>query len=94
MLRPSASAATLTAIVLRLMSRQCDRPTCAQPARATLTYNYDDGTVWLDGLSDAEHPMSYDLCDQHAGGLRVPRGWRLDDRRRGPSEQLELAASA
>jgi hypothetical protein len=63
------------------MSRQCDRPTCAQPAFATLTYNYADGTVWVDRLADDDHPMTYDLCDRHAAGLRVPRGWRLDDRR-------------
>jgi hypothetical protein len=59
------------------MTRRCDRPTCSQPAGATLTYNYEDGTVWLDRLADDDHPMSYDLCDQHAAGLRVPRGWRL-----------------
>ena len=62
-----------------MSARLCDRPTCAQPARATLTYNYDDGTVWLDRLADDDHPMAYDLCEQHALGLRVPRGWQLVD---------------
>jgi hypothetical protein len=59
------------------VSRLCDRPSCAQPARATLTYNYADRTVWLETLSDDDHPMIYDLCDLHAAGLRVPRGWEL-----------------
>jgi Protein of unknown function (DUF3499) len=67
------------------MSRLCDRPICGEPAGVTLTYSYDDGTVWLDHLAADDHPMSYDLCDRHAGGLRVPRGWRLADRRSDPS---------
>jgi Protein of unknown function (DUF3499) len=25
--------------------------------------------------------MAYNLCDQHANGLSVPRGWELLDRR-------------
>jgi hypothetical protein len=25
--------------------------------------------------------MTHDLCDQHADGLVVPRGWQLEDRR-------------
>ncbi|MGH9118684.1 MAG: DUF3499 family protein [Acidimicrobiales bacterium] len=74
------------------MSRQCDRPTCAQPAGATLTYSYDDGAVWLDRLAADDHPMTYDLCDQHAATLRVPRGWRLDDRRSSSVERLDLFA--
>jgi len=75
------------------VSRRCDRPTCAQPARATLTYNYEDGTVWLDRLANDDHPMTYDLCDRHAAGLRVPRGWRLDDRRVGSSDRLAAFAA-
>jgi hypothetical protein len=63
------------------MTRRCARPSCSQPADATLTYNYAEGAVWLDGLAVDDHPMSHDLCDHHAANLRVPRGWRLDDRR-------------
>jgi hypothetical protein len=25
--------------------------------------------------------MTHDLCERHADGLSVPRGWRLEDRR-------------
>jgi Protein of unknown function (DUF3499) len=63
-------------------SRQCSRPTCASPAASTLTYQYASSQVWLDGLTIERDPHSYDLCDRHADRLRVPAGWRLEDRRR------------
>jgi hypothetical protein len=46
-----------------------------------LSYDYPAGTVWIDGLSDEPHPMTHDLCERHADGLSVPRGWQLRDRR-------------
>ena len=63
------------------MSRTCARPGCNQAATATLTYEYGSRTAWLDRLSAESHPMTHDLCERHADGLSVPKGWRLDDRR-------------
>jgi Protein of unknown function (DUF3499) len=36
--------------------------------------------------------MAYDLCAAHADGLRVPRGWRLVDRRSGGQRAGALAS--
>jgi hypothetical protein len=66
------------------VSRVCARPGCAEAAVATLTYDYQGRTGWLDPLSGERHPMTYDLCEAHAGALTVPRGWRLEDRRQAP----------
>jgi Protein of unknown function (DUF3499) len=65
------------------MTRQCARPGCGAAAAATLAYDYQQRTSWLDPLAPEAHPMSYDLCAVHADTLVVPRGWRLDDRRHG-----------
>jgi hypothetical protein len=64
------------------MSRSCARPGCGAGAAATLTYDYSARSVWLDNLATERDPMRYDLCADHAGGLRVPQGWQLDDQRR------------
>lgn len=63
------------------MSRSCARPGCGRPAVATLSYAYADGVVWLEDLADEAHPMIHDLCSLHADGVRVPRGWELQDGR-------------
>lgn len=63
------------------MKRACARPGCGDIAVATLTYDYEARTGWIDGLADEVHPMSYDLCAPHAEALTVPRGWSLEDRR-------------
>lgn len=63
------------------MTRHCARPGCGQPATATLSYQYGSQEAWLERLSAEPHPMTHDLCQAHADGLSVPRGWRLDDRR-------------
>jgi hypothetical protein len=49
---------------------------------ATLTYQYARSMAWLDELSDVRDPHGYDLCEHHAERLRVPHGWRLEERRR------------
>lgn len=64
-----------------IMQRHCARPGCARQAITTLTYDYAASTVWLDNLSDEAHPMTHDLCHDHADSLSVPRGWVLQDRR-------------
>ena len=61
--------------------RQCSRPGCAETAVATLTYMYARQFVWLDDLAGERDPHAYDLCDRHASRVRVPNGWRFDDRR-------------
>jgi hypothetical protein len=48
---------------------------------ATLTYQYATRTAWLDDPAASADPAAYDLCANHAEGLRVPVGWKLDDRR-------------
>ncbi|MGH9186045.1 MAG: DUF3499 family protein [Acidimicrobiales bacterium] len=65
------------------MTRHCARPGCGRTAVATLSYDYTNGTAWLDALISQPHPMVHDLCGAHADRLSVPRGWRLDDRRVG-----------
>jgi len=47
------------------------------PAVATLTYDYTDSTAVLGPLSTAAEPHAYDLCERHALGLTVPRGWQV-----------------
>ncbi len=44
---------------------------------ATLTYDYADQTAVLGPLATASEPHTYDLCDDHAQGLTVPRGWQV-----------------
>jgi len=63
-----------------LVLRRCARPDCALSAAASLSYDYHGRTVWLDD-GPAPDPSHHDLCDGHAGRLRVPSGWELIDRR-------------
>jgi hypothetical protein len=63
------------------VTRQCSRPGCAETAGATLTYVYARQFVWLDDLAHERDPHAYDLCERHAARVRVPNGWRFDDRR-------------
>ena len=44
---------------------------------ATLTYVYADSTAVLGPLATYAEPHCYDLCEQHAGSLTVPRGWEV-----------------
>lgn len=63
------------------MARRCARPDCHRAATTTLSYDYGTSTVWLAHLSDEDHPMTHDLCVEHADRMSVPRGWQLRDRR-------------
>lgn len=63
------------------MSRHCARPGCNASAEATLTFDYDERTAWVELLAEEGHPMAYDLCEVHADRLSVPVGWALQDRR-------------
>jgi len=62
-------------------TRQCSRTGCAEPAAVTFTYQYARSVVCLDDLSNERDPHGYDLCDHHGERLKVPSGWRLEDRR-------------
>jgi hypothetical protein len=42
-----------------------------------LTYVYADSTAVLGPLATYAEPHCYDLCEQHAGSLTVPRGWEV-----------------
>lgn len=44
---------------------------------ATLTYAYSDSTAVVGPLATASEPHSYDLCEQHAIRLTVPKGWEV-----------------
>ena len=78
--------------------RQCTRSTCRQSAVATLTYVYADSTAVLGPLATYAEPHCYDLCEQHAGSLTVPRGWEVlrlamptSPQQPGPDDLLALA---
>lgn len=48
-----------------------------QLAVATLTYAYADLTAVVGPLASFAEPHSYDLCEEHALRLTVPRGWEV-----------------
>ncbi len=57
--------------------RRCTRTGCPRSAVATLTYAYADLTAVVGPLATFAEPHSYDLCEEHAVGLTVPRGWEV-----------------
>jgi Protein of unknown function (DUF3499) len=57
--------------------RRCTRTACSRPAVATLTYAYSDLTAVVGPLATFAEPHSYDLCEEHAVSLTVPRGWEV-----------------
>lgn len=71
--------------------RLCSRPGCAEPARATLVFQYGTRSLWVQDLADRD-PHTIDLCSMHADRLSPPRGWTGEDRRR-PAGPTALAAS-
>ncbi|MCA1690916.1 MAG: DUF3499 family protein [Acidimicrobiales bacterium] len=73
-------------------ARLCSRPGCAQPATATLVFQYADRTLWLQDLAERD-PHTIDLCTMHADRLSPPRGWVGEDRRRTAAGPPALAAS-
>jgi hypothetical protein len=46
-------------------------------ATNTLTYIYADSTAVLGPLSTFSEPHAFDLCDNHAQRLTVPKGWTV-----------------
>jgi uncharacterized protein DUF3499 len=61
---------------MRVM-RRCTRTGCSRSAVATLTYAYADLTAVVGPLASYAEPHSYDLCEEHAVRLTVPRGWEV-----------------
>jgi hypothetical protein len=57
--------------------RKCSRTGCTNSAVATLTYAYADSTAVVGPLATYSEPHSYDLCEEHALRLTVPRGWEV-----------------
>jgi hypothetical protein len=57
--------------------RRCSRTGCAEGAVATLTYVYSDSTAVVGPLATYAEPHSYDLCEEHARRLTVPKGWEV-----------------
>ena len=57
--------------------RKCSKPGCGRAAVATLTYDYHDSTAVLGPLATAAQPHAYDLCEEHAESMTVPRGWQV-----------------
>lgn len=61
--------------------RSCSKTACPREASASCAFNYAARTVWLSQLRRDPDPNVYDLCDEHAASLRVPKGWSLTDER-------------
>ena len=57
--------------------RRCSRTGCPHSAVATLTYVYSDSTAVVGPLATYAEPHSYDLCEEHARRLTVPKGWEV-----------------
>jgi len=60
-----------------MAGRRCTRTGCTRSAVATLTYAYADLTAVVGPLASFAEPHSYDLCEEHAVRLTVPRGWEV-----------------
>ncbi|MEE4024812.1 DUF3499 domain-containing protein [Gordonia sp. PKS22-38] len=80
------------------LPRQCCRPGCVRSAVATLTFVYAESTAVVGPLASSPEPHSWDLCDEHARRITVPRGWEMLRSERGFSapiaEDYELTALA
>lgn len=55
---------------------------------ATLTFAYADSTAVVGPLATAAEPHSYDLCADHALGLKAPKGWEVVR----PDAEMDLSA--
>src|SRR5258706_6576603 len=55
--------------------RLCARPGCGAPAAATLRFQPTRREAWLVALDETR--TEGDLCERHAAGLVLPRGWQL-----------------
>lgn len=63
------------------MSRQCERPDCAEPATVAYRFDARQRIVFFDHLRAGDPLAAGALCQRHAQVMVLPRGWWLDDRR-------------
>ena len=63
------------------MRRLCERPGCSLPTAVSYVIDNAGLVVRLDSAPSADPAIAGSLCQKHADGLRVPRGWTIDDRR-------------
>ena len=63
------------------MSRQCERPDCAEPATVAYRFDARERIVFFDHLREGDPLAAGALCQRHAQVMVLPRGWWLDDRR-------------
>lgn len=61
------------------MTVSCSR--CGAPAAAMMTFDYDQGEVWMDDIVDQMAVQGYPLCADHADRMTPPLSWTLTDRR-------------
>lgn len=54
---------------------------CGSPSVASMTFSYDDSSVWLSDIVGELEPHGYALCANHADRMTPPQGWTLTDRR-------------
>lgn len=62
--------------------RFCAKTGCDGEAASCCGFDYAERLVWLAPLGRERDPSAYDLCEEHAASLRVPKGWDLEDHRR------------
>lgn len=46
-----------------------------------MSYDYEGQIVWIETLHIEGHPMTHDLCSNHADRSTPPQGWELRDER-------------
>lgn len=61
--------------------RTCAKLRCRSRALATVSLRYEDREVVVGDLSPEADPNLVDLCEEHAGRLTPPVGWRITDAR-------------
>ena len=70
--------------------RSCRKTACGRPPVASCAFNYAERLAWIVPLNGDADPSFYDLCEEHLGALRVPKGWSLEDHRSQPAGQRSL----
>ncbi|WP_298636342.1 DUF3499 domain-containing protein [uncultured Mobiluncus sp.] len=58
-------------------TRRCSKPSCPNPAVATMTFDYRERSAIVGPLSAHRNPGAYDFCREHAEKLTAPRGWEV-----------------
>lgn len=63
------------------MSKQCERPSCKEPAIAAYFLDSAELMMTLENYVPVDGMQVNGLCRRHADALVVPRGWRIEDKR-------------